>query len=206
MKEALLRHHLERAERGLAYNALAHCHAEGLHSVVLHDEPTNRVRMFLATGDHALHHNRGGAYSIAIHPHHCDVRLVGLYGRTINDVYALTPNPSGDFLEMDYRSAINDGEGALTPTGKRADAHLLYSQHLSMDPLLHAHQLHTIYLPVGQRAAWLVFEGRSDPLYQAKCWTNNPEPRLAGLYRPMSTEDVAVCLHEALRGVERPTA
>lgn len=201
-----LQHHQERAARGVAYNALRNCHANDLHSIVLHDEPGNRVRMFVTGYGHTLHRNRGSRYSLAIHPHHCDLRLVGLYGPACNDVYALVPNPIGAFAEMTYRSAIKDGEGSLTPTGRRADAHRIRHQPLSEAPKLLAHELHSIYVAENMAAAWLVIEGTEWAQYQPLCWTNDAAPSVDGLYQSMDAKEVAAMLGDVIRKLERPIA
>lgn len=202
----LLQHHAERARRGVEYNALANCHADGMDSIVLHDEPGNRVRMFYADWHHTLHRNRDGAFSIAIHAHHCDIRLVGLFGRASNDVYALTPHASGPFAEMDYTSGVT-GESSLKPTGARAFAHLLRSDPLTGAVTLKAHEMHTIYLRESQRAAWLVIEGAEDEHYAPRCWTNDPRPfNPAGLYERMTPAAVAGRLSTVITMMECPNA
>jgi len=203
--EPLIRHHIARAAAGHAYNAIENCHAENLHSIVLHDEPGNRIRMFYADHGHGLGGNRGSQFSIAIHPHHCDVRFIGLFGRASNDVYAITPNHAGEFGEMRYQSAITTGVGSLTPTGRRADVHRLRSELLTTNPALRAHELHTIYCDY-QRSAWLVIEGAENAAYESLCWTNDPEPDLSELYKPMSSERVRYLLVEVLQQIERATA
>lgn len=202
----LLQHHEERARRGVEYNALANCHADGMDSIVLHDEPGNRVRMFYADWHHSLHRNRDGAFSIAIHSHHCDIRLVGLFGRPYNDVYALTPHVSGPFAEMAYTSGVT-GEGSLTANGGRAFAHLLRSEPLTAAVTLKAHELHTIYLPEAQRAAWLVIEGAEDEHYSSRCWTNDTcRFDSSCLYERMTPAAVAGRLSTAIEMMERPNA
>jgi hypothetical protein len=202
-----LEHHQERAARGVEYNALRNCHAIGLHSIMLHDEPGNRVRIFVANANHTLCRNRGDRYSVAIHPHHCDVRLIGLYGPAVNDVYALTPNPHGDFREMEYRSAITHGVAHFRRTGRRADAHAIAHQPLSTSPKLSAHQLHSIFLPASYIAAWLVVEGAEWREYESLCWTNDPDPVLsAEFYQKMNCEEVELLLGNVIQQLQRPIA
>lgn len=193
---SLLFHHRDRARRAVPYNAIANCHAMYLESIVLHDEPGNRVRMFVAKPGHTLWRNgdSGAGFSIAIHPHHCDIHLVGLFGGATNHVYAMTPNPAGDFHQMRYRSAITQGEAKLEPSGARADMHLLRAESLSINPFLRAHELHTIHLHSELEAAWLVIEGASNPSYEQVCWTNEPAPDLSELYKPMDALDVSSTL------------
>jgi hypothetical protein len=202
----LIQHHIARAAAGEPYNAIENCHAPDLHSIVLHDQPGNRLRIFYADWNHNLHRNKSGKFSIAIHSHHCALRFIGLFGGATNDVYAITPHSAGAFGEMRYQSAITTGAGSLIPTGKRAGVHLLRSERLTSNPKLAAHELHTIHAESGARSAWLVIEGAEDPSYESVCWSNDPKPDFAGLYKPVDSERVSYLLTEILRQTERPTA
>lgn len=195
----LLQHHLERAKRGIQYNAIADCHAKGMDSIVLHEEPGNRVRMYVANHWHELHENRSGPFSVAIHAHHCDIRLLGLHGDAFSDVYALTPHKGGDFAEMRYTSGVT-GDSSLTPTGRRAYAHRLKSDPLLGHAAMRAHQLHTVFVPMFKEAAWLVVEGTEDEKYESVCWTNNIKPfDPSGLYKPMNQADIVNRFEVAIR-------
>lgn len=204
MIKAFLHHHLDRARAGVAFNALAHCHVPHLDSIVLHDEHANRIRMFFANYGHELHRNEiGQEFSLAIHSHHCDVRLVGLFGHVANERYGLTPHAEGPFAEMYYSSGIS-GAGTMKHTGNRAVATRLRSDALSLNKseYLEAYELHSIYVPAQTNAAWLVFEGAEDKHYSSTCWTNateefNPE----GLYQPMPQETIIDRLERALRNL-----
>jgi len=201
-----LRHHIDRAARGEKYNALSHCHIPNLHSIVLHDEPGNRVRMFYADYGHSLSLNRHDPeFSLAIHAHHCAVRFAGLFGDAFNEVYALTPHATGAFAEMAYRSGITQGESSLTPTGRRATVHRIRSENLMTNPVMAAHEMHTIYAGSGKHA-WLVFEGAEDQHYESVCWTNNPSPDLSALYEPMDSERVRYLLEDTVQRMDRARA
>lgn len=203
---ALLRHHIERMHYGAKYSALVNCHVRGLTSIVLHDEPENRVRLFIADGHHQLWRSdlpAAGPMSLAVHPHHCDVRFVGLLGNVENLVCATTPNPTGDWTEFEYRSAITQGTGSFTRTGnERADMHLLKRERMADCPTLRANQLHTVFVSRGFPAAWLVIEGREDPKYSGLCWSNT-EPVIDGdFYQPLDNVQAANCLAWVLGGLE----
>jgi hypothetical protein len=200
---AMLSHHVRRAEAGVRYNALANCHSRDMHSIVLHDEPGNRVRMFYAEVGHALWQNQPGyRFSIAIHPHHCDLQFIGLFGPVFNEVYALTPSARGDFEKMRFRSGITDSKAAMQPTGERAHAHRISREALFENPRLRAEELHTIYIGTGQEAAWLVIEGAEDPAYEPVCWTNETLPRLEGLYQPLEGERLVSMLRRIAKLTE----
>lgn len=205
MLASLLQHHLDRALRGVTYNAIAHCHAMGLHSIMLHDAPENRIRMFVTDTGHDLYTNNGSSshMSLAVHAHHCDVRFVNVFGNAENHRYRMVPDGvslAPPWHEMDYVSAITTGgPGSLTPTGKRAWGVRTAIERLADNPVMRADEMHTIYVPISERAAWLVIEGREDPDYDSKCWTLNKEPDLGGLYRPLPHIYVVRALQEALQ-------
>lgn len=124
--KALIAHHLARARTGIEYNALRHCHVKNVYSIVLHDEPGNRVRMFFAGPLHELWRNVpdcvGNSDTLAVHPRHCDVRLVKLFGDVTNYRMGIVPRSEGAWHEFKYVSAITtNGPGSLTATGRRAE-------------------------------------------------------------------------------------
>lgn len=210
---ALLEHHLRRAENGQSFNAIRDCHVVGMDSIMLHDEPGNRVRMFFARPGHDMHKNRIDGYepfSLAIHPHHFDITMCHLFGEVRNDVYAMVPNADGPFAEHEYKSVIFNGlkEGALVPTGERFDMHRIQSTKLGDVGRLHmpAHALHTVYVPQYRSAAWLVMEGEEDPNYRSRCWTNNKDPSLDGLYNPMDHGEVIDTLRKTVEYMGKPSA
>lgn len=194
--KALIQHHIARAESGVEYNALRDCHVHGIDSIVLHDEPGNRVRLFFAGYQHKLYQNKpDGNYtdSLAVHPHHCDIRLVRLFGDVTNYRMAMVPRGNGPWREFEYRSAIKTGEaGQLIPTGNSAELYVLSDDSLcNAGTLMKAWELHTIHVDHGFRAAWLVIEGREDPHYRSVCWSKAEAHDMDGLYQPMSGAEVA---------------
>lgn len=202
---ALLEHHQDRALSGHDYNALRNCHTRGLDSIVLHDEPGNRVRLFIAGWAHNLWTNRNGhQYSVGIHSHHCNVRLVRLYGQVYNQLHGIVPAAHGDFREYRYQSAITHGEGKVEPTGRRAFMELVNHSKAPFDAVsLQAYQLHTIFVPVNTDAAWLVIEGEEDPAYEPLFWSNADQISFDGLYEPMAREQVAKLLGTVVDKVEQ---
>lgn len=170
----ILRHHLRRAQAGQHYNAVANCHTHGLHSIVLHDQPDNRCRIFYADSKHELWRNtEGSKFSIGIHAHHCDLTLIGLTGTPRSVQYAILPAADGDFEKCRYVSPFSGKPGSIVPTGEFAYMHKINSVNLDMMTLdLKAHQLHTVYVDKGQSAAWMILEGGEDRHYQSVFWSN----------------------------------
>ncbi len=193
MIRAFLEHHQERAERG-ELTGLWNCHVHGLHSVVLHDEPGNRLRMFYAAPDHKM------AWSgvptepmpLAIHTHHCDVKLVGIMGRASSRCYRIDASSDLELQKCRFDSAITGG-GQLVARGRTRRLGLVGAYQLGgSDPSqwLEADELHTVAVPQGEEAAWLVIEGANDPDYQSVCYTNQPEWKPFGLYKKADSRSV----------------
>ena len=91
MIPALLNHHAKRIINRDSVNALMDCHVKGLLSIMLQDEPGNRIRMFYAMPDHQLYQRAGAlnpAMTLAVHPHHCDITLVLVFAAVITAVFS----------------------------------------------------------------------------------------------------------------------
>lgn len=201
MIRAFLNHHADRIRKAGYANALMNCHVRGLASIMLHGEPGNRIRLFYATADHELWRNDyplQAEMNLAVHPHHCDLNLVLVFGRVCNVRFVAVGDPQGEFHECRYSSAINDGKGGLEQTGKtfslsRVQQNWLYPTGDKM----RADELHTIYVPKGESAAWLVFEGTEDPHYRKVCYTRNPIFNSDGMYEDMPLVEVERMLRDA---------
>lgn len=205
MLKAYLEAQLDRALRNEITNGLRHCHAKGLYSIVFHDEPGNRVRMFVAGDEHDLHRNELQTTSrtpmtLAIHPHHCDLRFVRIFGQPENHVYRVMGDDNGKLHEMVYKSGITGTTGSLTPTGFKFTPIRTSKALIGDNTVMRADELHTIVVPYATSAAWLVIEGRNDPDYKSVCYTNDPKPDMTGLYEPMTTPQIAATINTALRG------
>jgi hypothetical protein len=200
---ALLQHHLERARRGEIKNALRNCHVYGLQSVVLHDAPGNRIRLFCAADDHHMAWEERGKQPmpLAIHQHHCDVTLVGVFGSAASLEFQLGGDGGYDLTKCRFDSAIT-GAGALVSRGVKR--HLWITHRVTLNhgvsAAMRADVLHTVTVPDGQSAAWLVLEGAEDPDYLSVCYTNNPTWDPSHLYRKPEREEVAAWLFKALEG------
>ena len=66
---------------------------------------------------------------------------------------------------------------------------------------MRASDLHTVYVPPGETAAWVVAEGAEDPAYRPVTYSDDKLENFdfAGLYEPASDEFVALKLAHALR-------
>lgn len=210
---ALLQHHLARAQSGVKFNAINNCHAQGIASIMLHDEPGNRVRMFFARANHTLWRNDPtGAmkFSLGIHPHHCAITLIGLFGQVYNDRYAITQTQHGDFELCEYHSEIKGGKGTglITPLGTFGVPYRVLSETLAKPVSMKAWELHSIRVPISSAAAWLVVEGEEDEHYISRFWSNqgNHNGALDGLYQPMTQGEVIEALSAVIRNISKPEA
>lgn len=200
MLKSFLQHHLDRALDGQVRNVLMDCHVKGVCSMVLHDEPGNRVRMFFASKDHNLAANsllNSQPMTIAAHPHHSDVTFVGIFGSTYNHIVRMVPHAYGTHTKCIYHSGVV-GRGCLEPTDEKF---LLQwertTEFCSAGESLRAAEVHTLSVDAGKDSAWLVLEGRPDPGYRSVCYTNNTEFDPTGLYQSkpeMASAVLAYCL------------
>lgn len=165
------------------------CHARGLHSVVLRDDPM--VRMFVTTIDHEMW--KMGAYnvpsSIAFHSHQTDLKLESVRGKFTNWMMTFGPSEPARFKEFAWDSAIGGGAGKFESTGAVRNARVS----LDFIPegqavVLAAEEVHTVSVWHGERAAWLVTEGLLDPAYKAFSYSREDLTAFTpeGLYVPMT--------------------
>jgi hypothetical protein len=176
---------------------LKNCHTFGLDSLVIKDGP-GMVRMFVAKPSHDLHHNdvdSNAIMSVALHRHHCDVTLMPIMG----DVYNVTISAHGKPKKLRsyrYQSPISHGEGKFVSVDSSELPINLTSDLLSVPTTLHADLLHTIYVPYGKPAAWLVFEGGENKNYNPIVYSNAmlEDFDFSGLDQPMTEEEVKYAL------------
>lgn len=214
MIKAFLRHHLDALDNGTSgATGFSNCHVRGLHSIMLHNEPENRIRLFFTTIDHELWKNGiwSEEMSLAYHPHHCDVRLVGVYGSVFNHRLNISKaarkwcRSRQELTVCKYHSAINGGHGRLVDTGQKISKYSLSASLINQHEqglVLPAKELHSIYVGRYERVAWLVFEGKEDPDYYPVCYTNNPnfDTNLnEHMYALMSKEQMYEALAYVLR-------
>lgn len=207
MITALLAHHLDRAKRGEIKNAIRNCHVSGLHSVVLHDEPGNGIRMFYADECHGLAWNEGGRdpMPLAIHSHHRDITLVGVFGAAESLRYHIGGDGGVRLTKCRFESAITGKRGGEL-VSRGVTRHLWMHERtvlsLGVESHLAADELHTVTVPPRTPAAWLVIEGAEDPDYVSTCYTNRPSWDAGFLYITPKRDEVATWISAALTGAQ----
>jgi hypothetical protein len=180
--------------------SLINCHAMGMDSIVF-KESAPMVRAFITRPDHTLWRNTATLeyiLSVAIHMHRQDITMVPLHGEISNVFF--------DYASLDlflrayeYDSQILDGKGGFRsniPSNRRIG---LAAKPLLVPTFLAGDVFHTVYVPKGQTAAWLICEGDKNQWYDSICFTNDEQLEHANfseLYRPMTverlTEDMAI--------------
>jgi hypothetical protein len=178
---------------------------------MLHDQPGNRIRLFYASEQHTLFrnpaHTMTSDMTLSVHPHHCDLTLVRLFGRPINVTGEMSADARGRFHECLYSSAILGGKGALEPTGRMFEFKDRRERVIPLTGVaMAAPELHTVFVERGLPAAWLVLEGKPDPNYKPLCFTANPHFDMAGMYVHGSQVDALTILQETLAGMDEEAA
>ena len=171
---------------------LRNCHAYGVHSVVLSRYPDGRPRrrIFVALSNHELWQNdsKDGRYSVAIHSHRTELTLTRVAG-PIHQVCA----------RFDCAALLHEGwlfSSAIRGGGAGGFVHYSSVSHIAVDEpeqlthtVMAADDMHTVWVPRHERAAWIVEEGREigpdRPCYSNADLSAWPP---SGLYTPMSQE------------------
>lgn len=181
MRNFLL-HHVGRTD----LTGIANCHVRGLHSIMLHDQDGNRVRMYVTTDDIDTHSNylstdayiarelgvtatnireieqsrlrSNSGMTLGLHRHSTDIRLELLAGSLYNTTAGIEENDNGCMLRYGYDSPIT-GTGVITrEIARRYRPVNIETKQMKPgdDVYMTADQYHTIY--VDRCAAWLVYE------------------------------------------------
>lgn len=181
-------------------NSLENCHAYGVHSIVLSKEENYLRRIFVTSDWHELWKNHfpdNSSYptyelSVAIHPHHCAVKLNTIKGQFENLQFTINPSLQNEFFTRYlYSSPITGKAGYFVKQGV-SSLKLLERKVVKIGNSisLSSKQLHTVYLEKGKQAAWLVEESDENPFYKAECYSNAKLELFSfdGMYRPMTSE------------------
>lgn len=198
MSKVLVRHLWEQNRAQVLANSIANCHARGVHSLMLLDEPGKRIRLFVATEQHELWKNEPGHVDISVgfHPHHCAITIEVVQGVIWNRILTLEPagTPLSKYL---YRSKLRGEEPGFerigTATGTTESFRIQHGEPYEDIDRMSANDLHTIHVRKGEHAAWLIYEGREDPNYQPICYSTAQfeDASFVGMYEHMSEQEIA---------------
>lgn len=171
--------------------SIGNCHAFGVDSIVLSESDNCLTRLFLAWPEHELYKNLNldGCFSVGPHNHKYNLTIDPVCGKVYNLEFVVE-DPLGYYqLPVDsyiFHSAI-DSIGVASYLDKVKLNWISCDLIQSSCPLTHC-QFHTIYVPKGEKAAWLVYEGqRVDNKTQV---FNNSPINLKELYQNLTVDDV----------------
>lgn len=179
-------------------NGIKDCHARGLDSVVLGQENGKLRRAFIAHPHHDLWWEND-LISVGFHPHHCDITLEVVQGAIVNLNLEVGGNTASDYQLGNlstflYHSPImKGGQGSFELLSGPQEYGIEEVKLAEGDVYsLKANAVHTIYIPKGQPAIWIVSEGEEDPEYCPKVYSNRDlrGEKLEGMYRPMEASEV----------------
>lgn len=178
----LLMHHVGRTD----LTGISNCHVRGLHSVMLHDQDGNRIRVYCTTDGVDTNYNfiptdeyivneysysadniqriemarqsSCSGMSLGLHGHGTDVRLEVLAGGMYNITADVERNAHGGMRRYLYSSRIT-GDGTIRlAAGERWRAmNIVQTRMRQGDNIyLEANKLHTVY--IDGFCSWLVYE------------------------------------------------
>lgn len=175
------------------------CHALGLHSLLIHRDPV--IRIFVCDEAHTMYRNGLGdgvgadrflEQSVGFHRHGFDITLIRLSG-TIWNVLGFEMPPSAPaypgrnpFQRCRYQSAIQNGQGSLWSTGQSTRLLVDYRRLEFLNAqCMNAWALHTVAVPAGESASWIVVEHKSENPPTGDdldIFTTNPTFDSSGMY------------------------
>lgn len=138
------------------------CHNQGLHSIVFAEGVGGCLhRVFLTTPDHRMHLNCDlGAMPLGLHDHWYNLSLECVHGIVVNVSVGVDPQCAEGVLLNKFQyfnPEVQTPDGNVSATINKLEV-------LTPDPScnfirLGHEQLHTIFVPEGKQAAWIVREG-----------------------------------------------
>lgn len=183
----------------VASKSFINCHTVGVDSIMFDDTPGKRVRVFIANKNHDLWRNVPTKHlmSVGIHDHHCDIALELISGNVYNIMAEMAECGDVRLNAFRYESAITG------PGGRFVELPSVCRFRLWIEPLsgivkMSAREMHTVYVPKGETAAWFVVEGEDDPAYESICYSNAllEHADFSELYKPMSVDYLLAKLSE----------
>lgn len=177
-------------------SSLINCHVEGLDSIVL-KASAPMVRIYLARKDHKLWMNDREEYmpmSIGLHQHRTDIAMVPLFGEISNILIHFGPPDrwwkERTFIQYEYSSKIRDGKGGFSKI-KEGIRGKIENKRLTRPTLLKGEDAHSVFVPYGETAAWMICEGAPFNFYSSTLLSNDPKLEgadFSNLYLPMTQE------------------
>ncbi len=204
MSKLLIKHLWRTNREQILRNSLSNCHAVGVNSIVLLDEPGRRIRLFTATKNHELYRNGPlslSEMSVAFHPHHCDIDIEVIKGPIINRIFRIDENGPLRLTAWRYHSKLRGEQPGFEEIGPvhgfGSRMYLLDEGHVSE---MKSTDIHTIVTGISSMPAWLIYEGAEDPNYQPVCYSDADLTQWTGegMYQPMTEAAVTATIEGLL--------
>lgn len=133
------------------------CHIKGLHSIVLYKDKFDRLlRLYLTDRKHQMGNNMKDnlVINLGVHNHRYDLQLTSVHGKALNITYRITDNRSSNLRADCYKFYDKD-------TFEKQDRVFLKKGKVTLidNIFMDKNTPHTVYVPYGNTASWLVQEG-----------------------------------------------
>lgn len=174
--------------------SITNCHVHGMDSIVFKSNGP-MVRVYVAHEDHTLWRNdprllKQEKMSIGLHEHRTDITMVPLFGDVFNVFEAGGAGIEVMVYGYEFHSHIRSGQGGFVPR-RGLNTALLRLQELTYATFLFGAQAHSVVVPKGYTAAWMIVEGAPSKGYDPVMYSNDPDLASADfsdLYKPMTQE------------------
>lgn len=190
----------------ITQQSLAHCHCKNLHSIVLDHNSFGLIRLFYSDNSDLWKNEFNGQFlhemSIAIHPHHCGITIIPLFGEINNYLFCKSKLAKPNAIELNsfkYQSPITKNIGHFEKVGQTSlvciESKIIENNyHL----LMGSHELHTVFVPKNQQAAWIIYEFGEDKEYDSTCYSNADLTKFSfdGLYQKITKNKVKEILFD----------
>lgn len=199
MNVNLIRNLLRGKEDKIIKNSLQHCHTKNVTSILFDDTPGSKIRMFIAKKGHKLWKNKAFEkydLSVGFHNHHCNLELECVHRTFWNSTAFWTrqfPRVESKFKACEFVSPILHAKGFFHGIGNVTIEAVNSIEVCSGERFsLNSKELHTIYVPKNEEAAWMVYEMEEDTYYKSVCISNVDLTKLdiSNLYRPITGEQL----------------
>lgn len=151
------------------------------------------VRVYVAHENHTLWQNDPNNFetpmSLGLHQHRTSITMIPLFGQIENVLFTLD-GVRRNLLGFKYSSAIRDGAGGFERVAEQQEFELV-RQPLQYPRFMLGSENHSVFVPRGQTAAWMIAEGMNSYSYSPLMFSNDPNLEHADfshLYQPLTQE------------------
>lgn len=148
-----------------------------MHSIPLYvNEKGQHIRFFFTTKDHVLHRTK--PLPLAIHPHRFDLKFTMLKGTLMNETFEVANKGELSTILTDkyrFKSEILTGDGMFEKVEEGVGLRLLGATAYTLGDSfsMRSDELHTVSVPRGTIAAWLIEESDATGPYEPISYSDN---------------------------------